>query len=265
MIERKFISEKVKERQVVNFIEDNIERSSYSHATLLKTPLGMKVVIHTSKPGLIVGQGGQNIRRIQSGLVKLFGFENPLVEVNEVRNSDLNAQIMSARIGYQLTRWGVQRFKKIGYNVLEKIMSAGAKGAEVSIRGKVPGKRATAWNFRAGFLPKTGSVSDYDVDKGFTEVVLKPGVIGITVQILRSDVIMPDFVEVLSDVAFEAKVKPVKKTKIVMTKEAVEVKETKTVEKEAKKEKKIVSEEKEEKKAKQVEKKKEDKKESVKK
>ena len=173
--------------------------SAYSHANLQKTPLGMKVIIHTAKPGLVVGSGGQNIRAISEVLQKRFKLENPQLEVSEVKNPGLDAQIMSERIVFQLERWGVQRFKKIGYSAVETIMGAGARGVEILISGKVPGKRATTWPFRDGYLPKTGDVANYQVNKGFTEVKLKPGIVGVQVKIMLPETRMPDEIRILED------------------------------------------------------------------
>lgn len=192
MIERKFISEKVREVKIKAFLKETFSKCAYSHSEIQKTPLGMRVVIHTSKPGLVVGSGGANIRATNEVLSKKFNLENPQVDVEEVKKPELDAQIMSERVAFQLQKWGVQRFKKIGYSAQESIMKAGAKGVEISIAGKVPGKRATTWPFRAGYLPRTGYVSDYLVNEGFTLAKLKPGVVGITVRILRADVKMPD-------------------------------------------------------------------------
>lgn len=203
MIERKFINEKVRDRGVKEFIASKLKGSAYSHTDIEKTPLGYKLVIHTSKPGLVVGAGGQSIKSITNALVEKFKLENPQVEVSEVKVPELDAQIMSERVAHQLQRWGVQRFKKIGYSAVESVMNAGAKGVEIRISGKVPGKRATTWTFRAGYLPKNGFVSDYVVNRGLTTLKLKQGVIGVKVRILESDVRMPDEIDVFEGVVLE--------------------------------------------------------------
>ena len=199
MIERKFISEKVRDIRIKNYLSETLKRSAYSDARLQKTPLGMKVIIYTSKPGLVVGSGGQNIKKISETLQRRFKLENPQIEVSEVKVPELDAQIMSERISFQIERWGVQRFKKIGYSTSEMIMKAGARGVEILISGKVPGKRAKRWAFRDGYLPKAGSVATYEIANGFTEVLLRPGIIGIRVKIMHPDTNMPDEIRILDD------------------------------------------------------------------
>ncbi len=238
MIERKFIAEKVKDLRIRSYLESSLQNASYSHADIIKTPLGMKLVIYSSKPGLVVGRGGQIIKDLSTILEKRFKIENPQIEVREVKVPELDAQIMSERIAFQLQKWGVQRFKKVGYAAMTAVMNAGARGVEIRLSGKVPSKRATMWPFRAGFIPKTGYVSHTFVDVGFTPALLKLGIIGISVKILRPDIRMPDDIRFISSpVLEEAKTvevkKKEKKVKTVVKKEKVKKKKiTKDSEKE---------------------------------
>ena len=102
--------------------------------------------------------------------------KNPQVEVQEVENPDLDAQIIAESIGSLLERMGVSRFKAIGHKHLARIMNAGATGAEILLSGKIPGKRARNWRFYAGYLPKCGAVSDTEVDEGYFSAKTKPGI-----------------------------------------------------------------------------------------
>ena len=70
MIERKFIAQKIKEFQIQEFVEDSLKNVGHSHTKMLKTPLGEKIVIHASRPGLIVGRKGQNIKQLTKTLKK---------------------------------------------------------------------------------------------------------------------------------------------------------------------------------------------------
>lgn len=204
MIERKFIAEKVRDMRIKQYLSKALNKSAFSHAKIQKTPLGMKVIIHTSKPGLVVGSGGQNIRMLSETLQKKFKLDNPQIEVSEVRTPELDAQIMSERIGFQLERWGVQRFKKIGYSSVESIMKAGAQGVEIMISGKVPGARATRWTFKEGYLPKAGPVAKEGVSSGSTRLQTRPGITGIKVKIMLPETRMPDEIIIKEDVINES-------------------------------------------------------------
>ena len=102
---------------------------------------------------------------------------------------------MAEKVALLLERYGVQRFKVIGYRVLKQIMDAGAKGAEIIMSGKIPGERGKSWRFFAGYLKKTGQVAIEKVRKGFAIALMKPGVAGVKVRILPP-IDMPDEVKV---------------------------------------------------------------------
>jgi len=194
MIERKFIEEKMKDHEIKRYIKSRLKGVGFSKVTLEKTPLGMKVSIYTSKPGLVIGRRGVNISELTETLKTKFKLESPQIEVKEVEIPELDPQIMAERIAMQLDRFGATRFKTIGYRTLKAIMAAGAVGVEIKISGKVPGKRANYWRFREGHLPKVGDIAVEFVKKGFEIARLRPGVVGVKVSILTKDIQLPDSV-----------------------------------------------------------------------
>jgi len=191
MIERKFIEANIRDLGIVEYVRTQIPHAGFSRVEIEKTPLGMKVVIFSSKPGLVVGRKGANIARMQKHLQDVFKLKNPQVEVQEVESPDLDAQINAESIASYLEKMGVARFKAIGHKHLTKIMDAGAIGVEIIIGGKIPGSRAKTWRFYAGYLPKCGSVSD-DIQEGYVQSMTKPGTVGVTVRILKPGVRLPD-------------------------------------------------------------------------
>ncbi len=195
MIERKFVQDKTKELKVMDWLGDELADMGYSSAELENTPLGMKVIIYSFKPGMIVGRGGSNIDRLSKELEKRFKLDSPHIEVREIQNPDIDAQIMANRIAKQLSIYGVTKFKAIGHRNLARIIQAGAIGAEIIIAGRVPSSRARRWRFYGGYLPKCGQTAKDEVQKGFKKEVMKMGVVGITVSILPPHVRMPDRVD----------------------------------------------------------------------
>jgi len=192
MIERKFVKANMDDRKIKDYLKDKLANSGFSSAEIEKTPLGAKVIIHASKPGLIVGKGGQHINEISAELNKKFNLDNPQVEINEIRDPELDPNIIADRIVQQLIRFGKTRFKAIGYKCLQKMLSSGAVGAEIVMSGRIPGKKHKTWRFKGGRLPKAGYIADHLVSKGFREVQWKQGSVGITVKILSPYVKTPD-------------------------------------------------------------------------
>ena len=209
MIERKFISQNMQEYEVKTYLSKKLPRSGLSKIELEKTPLGMRVIIFTSKPGLIVGRKGVNLHSIVKDLKDKFKLENPQVDIKEVEDYTLDAQIMAEYIAEQINRFGPGKFKAVAFRALSQMMDSGARGGEIKISGKAPGKRATTWRFKKGYLPKCGNVAIEEIRRGFQTANPKPGVIGISVSILTKDVRMPDDVifyeqETLSEEVEEA-------------------------------------------------------------
>jgi small subunit ribosomal protein S3 len=138
MIERKFVDEKIKEFQIQEFIGTMLNNAGHSHTKLVRTPLGEKIIIFASRPGLVVGRKGENIKKLTITLKKKFKLENPQIEISEVENPNLDAQIVAERIASTLERFGSQKFKGVGHKTMSDVMSAGALGVEIIISGKGP-------------------------------------------------------------------------------------------------------------------------------
>jgi len=193
MIERQFFARKIKEQQIEEFISSNLDKAGYSHTEIIRTPLGEKIIIYTSRPSLIVGRKGTNIKELTEVLKKKFGMENPQIEVSEIDTPNLNAKSVAKHIIHTFERFGPKRFKSIGYKALQDIMDAGALGAEIVISGRgVPSSRAKSWRFKTGYLKKSGHIAESLVKKGQATAHLKSGSVGVKVAILTPDIILPD-------------------------------------------------------------------------
>lgn len=200
MIERTVVASKIKEFEIQEFVGENLRRVGHSHTTLQRTPLGEKVVVHASRPGLVVGRQGESIKRLTKKLKDDFGLENPQVEVEEIKDIYLNAHIVAEMIAGSLERFGSKRFKATMHRSLENVMTAGALGAEILLSGKLPSRRARSWRVYSGHLNKSGDAQLVCVRKAYTTAELKSGTIGVQVRIMPPDVILPDKVIFRSEV-----------------------------------------------------------------
>ncbi|MBI3032414.1 30S ribosomal protein S3 [Candidatus Woesearchaeota archaeon] len=192
MIEKKILAEKMKRFEIQEYVRQNLKRVGLSDTKLQMTPLGEKVIIYASRPGLIVGRKGQSIKRLTNTLKKKFNLENPQIEINEIENLNFDANIVAERIANSLEKFGSARFKGVGHKAMEDVMNAGALGIEILISGKVPSSRAKRWRFYQGFLKKSGDVAVTQVKTAYTQAQLKSGTLGIQVRIMPPDVILPD-------------------------------------------------------------------------
>ncbi|RJQ17555.1 30S ribosomal protein S3 [Candidatus Woesearchaeota archaeon] len=195
MIERKFIKQNMKEHAIKEYISQHVSNAGHSYTKLQRTPLGEKIIICASRPGLVVGKSGANIARLTRELKEKFHLENPQIELVEVEQPDLDPSVVSESIAGSLERYGSARFKAIGHAAMTKVMKAGALGVEIVISGKIPSTRAKSWRFYQGYLKKCGDIALVGVHKAYASAKLKTGIIGIKVSILPSTTVLPDHIE----------------------------------------------------------------------
>jgi len=189
-----FIEQGIKMMQINEYLRSELVRAGFAGVELQKTPLGVRITLKTSRPGLVIGKGGKRIQEITDVLQEKFGLEMPQIEVEEVPNPDLDAQIMAERLAYSLDRG--RHYRRAGYYILRKVMDAGARGCEVVVSGKVTSQRARTSIFRAGTMSKSGQPAQVGVDKGVAQCIQKSGVLGIIVKIMRADTKMGDTVKI---------------------------------------------------------------------
>ncbi|HYD03487.1 MAG TPA: 30S ribosomal protein S3 [Alphaproteobacteria bacterium] len=192
MIERKFVAENLKEFQIEEYLRTVLGKAGLSYIKMQRTPLGEKILICSSRPGLIVGKSGSNISKLTKDLRDKFQLENPQIELIEEENPMTDANIIAEGIANSLERFGTARFKGIGHKALTDVMNAGARGVEVLISGKIPSSRAKTWRFYMGYLKKSGDIAVSGVDTAYSSAKLKTGVVGVQVRIMPSTTKMPD-------------------------------------------------------------------------
>tara|TARA_Y100000310_G_scaffold328273_1_gene396153 strand:+ start:343 stop:1161 length:819 start_codon:yes stop_codon:yes gene_type:complete len=244
MMEKDIIKKKLKELEIMEYIENEVDKPGYAFTEIQRTPLGEKIIIHTSKPGLIVGRKGESIRSLTEVLKNKFNFENPQIEISEVENPNLNPHSIAKYITHTFERFGPSRFKFLGYKLLEDIMKAGAIGAEIVISGRgLPSVRSKTWRFSIGHLKKSGDISENHMKRGFAVSHLKSGAIGVKVNILTPDTILPDHIEIFEKPSEEEVTKELPPEEVIEEVEKeVEKQEEEKRPKETKKEKEAVKE-----------------------
>ncbi|EMA53131.1 30S ribosomal protein S3 [Halococcus thailandensis] len=200
--EQEFIEDGMQRTQIDEFFADELARAGYGGMDLAKTPMGTQIVLRAEKPGMVIGKGGKNIRKITSELEERFDLDDPQIDVQEVDEPDLNAQIVADRLGNALERgW---YFRKAGHTTIDRIMDAGARGAEITLNGKVTGARSRNEKFNRGYIKHNGEPSQDIVDRGDGVAVMKLGTIGVTVKIIPPNADLPDDFRIHEDVDTES-------------------------------------------------------------
>lgn len=183
MEEKKFVGFKKGELGVKEYIKNALGKGKISSATIEYTPVGEKIVVSTAKPGLVIGKRGEKIDELTRVLKKKFKLDNPHIEIKEILEPNLDAQLVADEIAMILERQGSLKFKVAAYKMLAAIMRSGALGAEIVLSGKLPAERARSWRFAQGYLKKTGEPSKV-VDSAQSQSKTMPGIVGVKVRIL---------------------------------------------------------------------------------
>ena len=158
--------------------------------------MGTRVILTTERPGLVIGRRGQTIKNLTQVIEEQFGFENPQIEVQEVENASLNAQIMAEKLAFSLERgW---HFRRAGHSTVRRIMDAGARGCYIIVAGKLSGQRHRTEKFKEGNIKFCGDTKAQFIEHGYAVAKLKMGVIGVTVEIMVKDAKMPADITVLN-------------------------------------------------------------------
>lgn len=195
MEERKSVKLKKDEFEIKEYVKKSLGKGKVSRVKIEYTPIGEKIIISTHKPGLVIGRGGEKINELTNFLRNEFKLENPHIEIDEILEPEFDAQIIADEIALGLERFGPLKFKVVAYRALERIMKAGALGAELRLSGKLPSSRAKSWRFAQGYLKKTGDSAKV-VDRAQARAETKPGTVGIKVSILSPHAILKDRINI---------------------------------------------------------------------
>jgi small subunit ribosomal protein S3 len=187
MIEKIFVKAGIMNVDLENFLRKKVEKAGYSHSEIERTPLGTRIIIYVHKPGLIIGKSGKKIEELAEEIKEKFKIENPMIDVKEVENPMLDANIVAYRVAKAIEK-GIH-YKKVCNYYLDQVMKAGAIGVSITVAGKLAGKeRSRFQKFRAGFVAHSGEYSERFVERGQAQAMIKPGIVGVEVRIMKKPV-----------------------------------------------------------------------------
>jgi small subunit ribosomal protein S3 len=194
--ERKFVTENIRRVLLKEYLMKAVDRAGFGGVEVQRTPMGTRVTLIVERPGIVIGRRGAAIKTLTTAIEKDFKFDNPQVEVQEVDNPNLNAQIMAEKLAFALERgW---HFRRAGHSTVRRVMESGARGCHVVISGKLTGERHRTEKFKEGYIKFCGEPKLKFIRQGFAVAKLKPGVIGVKVEIMAPDARLPDETDVAS-------------------------------------------------------------------
>ena len=187
------------------YLAESLKDAGFGGVDVQKTPIGTRLTLYVTRPGLVIGRKGTGIKDLTARLEQNFGLTNPQISVLEVPIPELNPKIMSNRIA-QLIERGTA-FRRASLWTINTIMNSGALGVEVSVAGKLRSERAHFEKHSAGIIPKSGDVAERVVKVGVSHVLTKMGLMGIQLRIALKNEVPQEFE--LSDMSTNNKQKDI--------------------------------------------------------
>ena len=145
----------------------------------------LRVTIHTSRPGIIIGRKGAEVDKLRDDLIKRTGREVH-INIQEIQRPELDAQLVSESIAGQLERR--VSFRRAMKKAMESAFRFGCKGVKIMVAGRLGGSEIarTEW-YQEGRLPL--HTLKADIDFGFSEARTTYGVIGVKVWVYKGDLL----------------------------------------------------------------------------
>ncbi|HET8856223.1 MAG TPA: 30S ribosomal protein S3 [Nitrososphaeraceae archaeon] len=185
------MSNNYKNMELDEYLKQALKETGYGGVDIQKTPIGTRITLYVTRPGLVIGRKGSGIKDLTSKLEQKFGLNNPQVSVMEIEVPELNPKIMANRIA-QLIERGTA-FRRAAMWTINTVMGAGAMGVEVTIAGKLRSERAHFEKHSMGVIPKSGNAADKIVKIGITDVLTKMGLMGIQLRIALKNEMPSEF------------------------------------------------------------------------
>ena len=174
-----------------DYLRKEIKEAGFSRVEISKTPVGTKITLYVTRPGIVIGRKGGNIKSLTDKLESDFGLKNPQVAVEELSNPDLSPSVMCNRMAAHIER-GIA-FRRATMWTIQQIMDNNAMGVQITISGKLRGDRSAFEKHSAGVLPRAGHHAKVIVNEDIVHVKTPMGLIGIRIRIAIKEKFSPEF------------------------------------------------------------------------
>lgn len=166
-----------------DLVRKEADRAGVSRIEIERFPGKAKIVVHTAKPGILIGRKGESVKKLRQSLEALLGKKIDL-EIKEIKSPDLDAYLVARNIADQLERRiSYQRAMK---RALQQAMRQGGQGIRVEVSGRLSGaEMARTVNMREGRVPR--QTLRADIDYAMSEALTTYGRIGVKVWVYKGE------------------------------------------------------------------------------
>ena len=184
--ENEFSEYLVEDYNIRKYLKKKLYSAGVSKIEIERASDRLRVIIHTAKPGVIIGKGGAEIEVTKNELSKLTGRDKVLVDIKEIKRPDRDAQLVGENIAQQLeNRVSYRRAMK---SCMGRTMKAGALGIKAACAGRLGGADIARSEFYSeGTIPL--QTLRADIDYGFAEADTTYGKVGVKVWIYKGEIL----------------------------------------------------------------------------
>lgn len=171
--------------KVREFIKKKLVQASVSEVRIERPARNARIIIHTARPGIVIGKKGEDIDRLRTQVSEMMNI--PVhISVEEIRKPEVDAQLVAASVAQQLERRIM--FRRAMKRAVGNAMRLGAQGIRINVSGRLNGAEIarSEW-YREGRVPL--HTLRADIDYGFSESHTTYGVIGVKVWIFKGEII----------------------------------------------------------------------------
>lgn len=172
--------------KIREYLKNKLKDSAVSRIDIERAANRVNVSIHTAKPGMVIGKGGSEVEILRNQLTKMTGGKKVHININEIKQADLDAILVAESIAQQLERR--VSFRRAMKQAIQRSMRAGAKGIKTAVSGRLGGAEiARSEGYSEGTVPL--HTLRADIDYGTAEAHTTYGRIGVKVWIYRGEVL----------------------------------------------------------------------------
>jgi small subunit ribosomal protein S3 len=183
---KNFADNLIEDNQIREYLKERLFTAGISKIEIERAAKRVKINIHTAKPGMVIGRGGQGIEELKVQLKKVVGDKNVLINIVEVKSPENNAQLMAENIAAQLEKR--ISFRRAMKQTIQRAMRTGVKGVKTACSGRLGGAEiARTEHYHEGTIPL--QTLRADIDYGFAEADTIYGKIGVKVWVYRGEVL----------------------------------------------------------------------------
>ena len=184
--EDKFADYLVEDYKIREFVKKKLYSAGISKIEIERPTDKVRVIIHTAKPGFVIGKGGAEIENLKKQVEKLTSAKKLSIDIKEVKRPDKDAQLVAENIALQLENR--VSFRRAMKSCMGRAMKAGVKGIKTTCSGRLGGAdMARTETYNDGTTPL--QTIRADIDYGFAEADTTYGKVGVKVWIYKGEVL----------------------------------------------------------------------------